>query len=61
MKKQTFISYAGTDRFPAPILKEVFEKFTVFRSVERIGNYMEFENENVPAELSKKPWNKYAQ
>lgn len=59
MRKQSYISYSGTDRFPAPMLKEVFEKFTVFRSVEKVGDFMEFENENVPAELKEKPWNKY--
>ena len=28
-------------------------------SVKKVGDFMEFENENVPAELKEKPWNKY--
>ena len=59
MRKQSFISYSGTDRFPAPMLKEVFcDSFAVFRSIGKT-DYVEYDLEKVPAELREKPWNKY--
>ena len=59
MRKQTFISYAGTNRFPAPVLKEVFQDFVVFRSKENACNYAEYALNAIPVELLEKPWNKY--
>lgn len=62
MRKQSYISYAGTDRFPAPMLKEVFyDSFAVFRSIGKSDDYVEYDLEKIPAELREKPWNKYAQ